>query len=57
MKVKDTAIEVAKKVLRRESMDFFCFVCDKDISIYRTNKAGKLEPQTICPHMAYKGTK
>jgi hypothetical protein len=57
MKVKDTAVKAANKALRRESMDFFCFVCNKDITIYRTDKAGKLEPQTICAHMAYKGLK
>jgi len=57
MKVKDTAAKAANRVLRRESMNFYCFVCDKDVSIHHTDSAGKLDPQTICPHMAYKGIK
>jgi ribosomal protein L44E len=55
MKLKETASKAANKLLKRQQMNFFCFVCNKDITIYQTNKAGQLEPQTICIHMAYKG--
>jgi hypothetical protein len=53
--VKDTVVKVKRKVNAERHLLFWCFLCDQEIQVYRKDENGVFIPQTICPHMAYKG--
>ncbi len=53
--VKDTVVKVKRKVNAERHLLFWCFLCDQEIQVFRKDENGVFIPQTICPHMAYKG--
>ena len=53
--VKDGVVKAKRKYTAETHLLFHCFVCDLDIQAFRKDDNGEFIPQTICPHMAYKG--
>ena len=53
--IKGNVTKAKQKITAETHLLFHCFVCDMDISVYRKDENGVFVPQTICPHMAYKG--
>jgi hypothetical protein len=52
---KKFAVKVKRKINAEKHLLFWCFLCDQEIQVYRKDDNGDFIPQTICPHMAYKG--